>query len=409
MERVVNIETLGRHGDGITHADGETLYVSRVLAGEKVRIEASAGRGSLVELIEPSPMRRTPFCRHYDHCGGCAVQHLDPDLYVTWKRDIVATALAHRNLSAPLDPLVDAQGSGRRRVTLHAATAGSRLIVGFAELRSHRLFDLDICPILAPELSRAAEIAYALATAAKPKRRCDIQLVASETGIDALLIGLPAPSLPMRLALGEVAAQFDLARVCLGEELILERRAPVLTMGKARVRLPAGSFLQATGAGEEMLAAAVTDHLGDCRRVADLFCGVGPFALRLAAQATVHAADQDGAAVAALLAAARATRGLNPMTAVERNLFTRPFAPDELVRFDGVVFDPPRAGAEAQARALAASKVKKIVAVACDPASFARDAATLVAGGYRLERVTPVDQFKWSAHVEIVGRFSRGS
>jgi 23S rRNA (uracil1939-C5)-methyltransferase len=276
------------------------------------------------------------------------------------------------------------------------------------EKRSHRLLDLDTCPIIVRALADAADVARALAAPLAGRvKALDVLLTATEAGLDCDIRGAVAVHGDSQLALSDVAAGCDLARITVNRDLVIARTPPTLRMGLATVHLPPGAFLQATAAGETALARLACDGVGAAGRIADLFCGIGPFALRLAAQATVTAFDSDALALDALSRAARGSSGLKPVQAGRRDLFRKPLTAAELDRFDAVVFDPPRAGAEAQAGELAKSKVPVVVAVSCDPASFARDAATLVAGGYRIESVVPVDQFKHAAHVEIVAVFRR--
>jgi 23S rRNA (uracil1939-C5)-methyltransferase len=281
------------------------------------------------------------------------------------------------------------------------------LQVGFTAYRAHHVVPIDRCPILAPELAGAVAAAWALAEALGLQRKpLDIQVTASEPGLDVDVRGsgpLP-PGLMARLA--GLAQTHRLARLTRHGELIVQHAQPIVQMGRARAALPPGAFLQATAEGEEALARLVVGYVSNAAAVADLFAGVGPFALRLAEQARVHAVDSDAAAIVALRQAC-AVPGFKPVATEVRDLFRRPLLPAELARFDAVVFDPPRQGAEKQARALAQSKVPVVVAVSCNPATFARDARLLVDGGYRLLAVTPVDQFRYSAHVEIVARFAR--
>ncbi len=274
--------------------------------------------------------------------------------------------------------------------------------------RTHGIVDIAVCPVLAPDMAGALPVARRLATilsqAGKP---LDLVATATETGLDLDLRGLGPASEHQRRALVAAAAALDLARLSNHGEVLVEARTPRLTMGRAVLGLPPGAFLQATGAGEAALAAGVLAGVAGARRIADLFCGVGTFALRLAEAAAVTAIDSERAAIAALVRAAAATPGLRQPATEVRDLFKRPLAAAELAGFDAVVFDPPRAGAAAQAGELARSAVPRIVAVSCDPGTFARDAATLVAGGYRIESVTPVDQFRYAAHVELVALFTR--
>jgi len=409
VERLV-IARLGVRGEGVADTVAGARYVPLTLPGETVEIDAWPGhpdRGHLIRVDIASPDRIAPICPHFGACGGCALQHLAAARYRDWKRALVADALAHVRLDAPIDDLVDAHGEGRRRVVLHARR-GQRdvLEVGFAALKAHHLVAIDRCPILAPELDGAIETAWAIAEILGHMRKpLDIQMTATDAGVDVDVRGSGPLTAAAIAGLAGVAERRRLARLTRHGEIVAQRAAPTLQIGRARIALPPGAFLQATTAGETALARLVTAHCDGARSVADLFCGVGPFALRLAERCRVHAADNDADAIATLQRAAAHTPGLKPVEAQTRDLFRQPLVPAELEAFDAVVFDPPRQGAQAQARALAASASPLVVAVSCNPATFARDARILVDGGYRLTRVTPVDQFLYSAHVELVARF----
>jgi 23S rRNA (uracil1939-C5)-methyltransferase len=308
-----------------------------------------------------------------------------------------------------MDELIDAHGVGRRRATFHARRGhGDVIEVGFAAPRAHRIVAIDRCPVLAPALDGAIAAAWAIAEALDPQRKpLDIQATATQGGIDIDVRGSgPLPAARMA-ALAHLAEAHRLSRITRHGELIAQRVLPSMTIGRARVMLPPGSFLQATAMGEEALAQLVQGHVADAANAADLFCGVGPFALRLAERTQIVAIDQDEGAIAAIKQAAATTAGLKPVLTETRDLFRRPLVGQELRRFEAVVFDPPRQGAQAQARELARSAVPVVVAVSCNPATLARDARILVDGGYRLTAVTPVDQFRHSAHVEIVARLVR--
>jgi 23S rRNA (uracil1939-C5)-methyltransferase len=410
IERLL-INRLGHRGDGIADGPQGPLYVPYVLPGEAVEVEPFPGhpdRRHAVRIEIASAERIAPICPHFGVCGGCALQHWETARYRAWKRDLVVAALAQAGLEAPVGDLIDAHGAGRRRAVFHARRVTHDVLqVGFTAYRAHHVVPIDLCPVLAPELTGAIEAAWALAEVLRPERKpLDIQVTASEPGLDIDVRGsgpLP-PALMARLA--GLAQAHRLARLTRHGELIAQRATPTLRMGRAQVALPPGAFLQATAEGEATLARLVIAYAGDAGIVGDLFAGVGPFALRLAERARVSAVDSDAAAIAALRQAAGA-RGLKPIEAHVRDLFRRPLVAAELARFDAVVFDPPRQGAQAQARALAESKVPVVVAVSCNAATFARDARLLVGGGYRLLAVTPVDQFRYSAHVEIVARFAR--
>jgi 23S rRNA (uracil1939-C5)-methyltransferase len=368
------------------------------LPGERVEAEIDGSRGALTAVLAPSPDRVEPFCPYFGVCGGCALQHLAPLPYAGFKRELVGKALSQAGLDVPVDPLVDARGAGRRRATLHVR--GGR--AGFMRAHSHDLLDIEACPILVPALQSAApRIARALHPLAGD---CEARITLSDTGID--LDVHPARKVKPE-AFASFARRHDLARLSLNGEPLFMARQPTITAGSATVSLPPASFLQATTAAEERLAALVVEGAGKARAVADLFSGLGPFSLRLAGTTRIAAFDSDRPAIAALQQAVRHTSGLKPVTATVRDLFRDPLAPVELASYDAIVFDPPRAGARAQAAEIARSGVRIVVAVSCDPGTFAHDAAILVHGGYRLERVTPVDQFAFSPHVEIVGVFRK--
>jgi 23S rRNA (uracil1939-C5)-methyltransferase len=410
LERLV-IDRLGHRGDGIAETPAGPLYVPYVLPGETVEVEPIPGhpdRRHAVRVEVESPERIAPVCPHFGVCGGCALQHWDTARYRAWKRGLVVASLAQAGLAAPVADLIDAHGAGRRRAVFHARRGTHDVLqVGFTAYRAHHVVAIDRCPILAPELAGAIEAAWALAEALGPQKKpLDIQVTASEPGLDVDVRGSgPLPPGPMARLAG-LAQTHRLARLTRHGELIVQCAQPIVQMGRARLPLPPGAFMQATAAGEEALARLVVGYVSNAAAVADLFAGVGPFALRLAERARVHAVDSDAAAIAALRQAS-AVPGFKPVETEVRDLFRRPLLPAELARFDAVVFDPPRQGAQAQARALAESKVPVVVAVSCNAATFARDARLLVGGGYRLLAVTPVDQFRYSAHVEIVARFAR--
>jgi 23S rRNA (uracil1939-C5)-methyltransferase len=410
-ERLV-IDRVGHRGDGLAFADGQAVYVPYTLGGETVEVGPVSDhpdRRSLLTVERASPERIAPFCPHFGICGGCAIQHWESGRYRAWKRDVVVETLAQAKLACEVDPLIDAHGLGRRRVTLHARMGAHDVLkVGFAAANSHDIIPVDRCPILAPGLSGALDAGWAIAepliSIGKP---LDIQITATDSGLDVDVRGSgPLPA--ARIAtLSRIAEQHRPARLTRHGELVLMRSPPTIAIGAAQVTLPPGSFLQATAAGEEALAALVSEHCTRARHIADLFCGVGPFALRLAAKSRVSAFDSDAGAITALQKAATSTSGLKPIKAEARDLFRRPLMPQELRDYEAIVFDPPRQGAQAQALQLAASKIPAVIAVSCNVATFARDARILVDGGYKLERLTPVDQFRHTPHVELVAKFSK--
>jgi 23S rRNA (uracil1939-C5)-methyltransferase len=409
VERLT-IDHIGRFGDGVATAG--PVYVPYTLPGETVEVEMSSGhsdRAHLLRIETASPERIAPICPHFAVCGGCALQHWQTARYRAWKRDLVVDALRQAGIAAPVGDLIDAHGAGRRRVVLHARGATHQVLeVGFAARQAHHIVPIDRCPILAPGLAGVIPAAWALAEALRPAAKpLDIQATATDAGIDVDIRGSGPLDPRLTAALAAVGETHRLARITRHGEFVVQRAAPTVQMGRATVTLPPGAFLQATTEGELTLARLALGYVGRAKAVADLFAGVGPFALRLAEAARVFAADAEEGAIAALARAAANTTGLKPIKAERRDLFRRPLLAKELAHFDAVVFDPPRQGAEAQARELAASTVATVVAVSCNATTFARDVKLLADGGYRLIEVTPVDQFRYSAHVEIVAKLAR--
>jgi 23S rRNA (uracil1939-C5)-methyltransferase len=406
------IDHVGHRGDGIGFAGGESLFVPYTLGGETVEVEAVADhpdRRHLSRIERASPQRIAPFCQYFGACGGCAIQHWQPEAYRAWKRQIVVDTLTHAGIECDVAALLDAHGAGRRRITVHARRGSDgELRTGFAAANSHAIVAISDCPILDPGLRGALDAARALAEALKPADKpLDIQVTAANNGLDVDVRGSGPLKTALIATLSDIAQRHDLARLTRHGELVLMRTPPVIEIGAARVILPPGSFLQATLAGEQALATLVAEYCKRAKHIADLFCGVGPFALRLAAKARVSAFDSDAGAVSALSKAATSASGLKPIKAEARDLFRRPLMPQELRDYDTVVFDPPRQGAQAQVKQLAASKIPVVIAVSCNVATFARDARVLIDGGYKIEGVMPVDQFRHTPHVELVARFTR--
>jgi 23S rRNA (uracil1939-C5)-methyltransferase len=410
MSERLLIDRIGHLGDGIADTPHGPVYVRYALPGETVSVDPWPGhpdRRHLVGVVEKSPERIEPICPHFGVCGGCSMQHWREARYREWKRELVVAAFSHLGIAAEVGDLIDAHGAGRRRATFHARKQGHQILnVGFAGAAAHHIVPIDHCPILAPAMSGALPAAWAIAQVMTPLNKpLDIQVTATEGGLDVDVRGSGPITSPISASLAGSAEQHRLARITRHGELVNRRAAPTVRIGRASVELPPGGFLQATEEGEAVLARLVIEHLDGVKSAADLFCGVGPFALRIAEFARVSAADSDEGAVAALIKASGAS-GLKPIAAKRRDLFRQPLAAVELAA-DAVVFDPPRQGAEAQAREIARSKARIVVAVSCNPNTLARDAKILIDGGYRIGAVTPVDQFRYSGHVEVVAKFTR--
>jgi 23S rRNA (uracil1939-C5)-methyltransferase len=404
----LRISHFGHRGDGVAQGPEGAIFVAYSLPGEEVEVERKGERATILSIAEPSPERVEPVCPHFGTCGGCSVQHWREDKYREWKRGLVVDALAQAHVDAPVEDLIDAHGEGRRRAVLHARRGGKQaLVVGFTGRRSHHVIPIDRCPIFAPSLDRALSVAVKLAEPLEPGGKpLDLHFTATDDGLDVDIRGSGPLGPEATAAVAYVARQENIARVTRHGEMVAQLREPFIKIGKANVVPPAGAFLQPTVAGEETLARLVLESVGNAKRVADLFCGLGTFALRLAENAHVLAIDSDEDAIAALKKA-KGAPGLRPIDTLTRDLFRSPLTAGEIVPCKVVVLDPPRQGAEAQVRELGHSGANRVIYVSCSPSSFARDAAILVGAGFTLARVVPVDQFRYSAHVELVGTFER--
>ncbi len=402
----VSIVALDAHGHGRT-ADG--AIVPGALPGERARVKIEGKRAELVETLEPSPERAAPICPWFGTCGGCVAQHMSAPLYRAWKRSLVADALEREGVAAEVGDVIDAHGAGRRRATFHARFPhGQPDEIGFMRARSHDIIAIDDCPLFSPGMAGAISAARALSGDLRGLMKpLDIGVTAALDGLDVDLRGSGPLGRAEIQKLTNTADALDLARVSNHGAIVIERRPPRVAFGEALARLPPGGFLQATEAGEAWLAEFAERALADTKKVADLFCGAGAFALRLARGREVFAVDADPAALGALARAAATTAGLHKLATETRDLFRRPLRVDELVTFDAALMDPPRAGAFEQARALAASSLALVVSISCNSATFARDARILIEGGFQIESVTPLDQFRYSAHVEIAAVFRR--
>ncbi len=411
MTERLEILRLGHRGDGV--AEGG-VFAPLTLPGETVEGAVADGRMAAPVILAPSPDRVAPACRHFGDCGGCLLQHASDPFLADWKRQRIADALSAAGVEAgDIRPTVTSPPGARRRVVFSARRTKKTAQVGFHARAEGRIVPIEECPVASPALTAPLEHFRALTRlAASRKGEVKIAVTALEDGLDvdlrdarALEPADAAAHLSRLVALAEAA---DFARLAIDGEIVAERRPPTLPMGRARVSPPPGAFLQATAEGEAALVAAVREAVGDATLIADLFAGCGTFALPLAERAEILAVEADAALLAALDAGWRGAAGaLRRVRTETRDLFRRPLEPLELRKTGAVVFDPPRAGAEAQCRSLAASDVPRLAAVSCEPATFARDASILAGGGYRLDWVLPVDQFRWSPHVELAAQFSR--
>jgi len=416
MDFEAAIDKVGHQGDGLT-TDGRPVPLT--LPGERVRarsVEDRSGKrhNRLLEVIEPSTQRVTPPCPHFERCGGCALQHWDMAAYSAWKQGIVQGTLNRAGFDVACAPIVTSPLHSRRRVGLHARKQGKAVELGFKARRSWDLVPIEVCPISDPAIVKALPMLKALAAGLfeHPKSAPILHVTASQTGLDIDISGVERGksgglSADARMTVAMTAAEADFARVTIGGEIAYGARPARVRFGPASVDLPAGSFLQATREAETAMSGLVVAAIAGANRVADLFCGAGTFTFPLAEKASVVAIDGAGEAVTALKRAIATAPGVKAIDAETRDLFRRPLLAEEMRGLDAVVFDPPRAGAEAQAVEIARSKVGRAVGVSCNPLTFVRDARILAEAGFSLDSVTPIDQFLWSSHVELVAVFSR--
>lgn len=415
VETRLTIQAVGGQGDGLALAeDGSRVFLPLTLAGEEARAVVGGDRGELVELLRTSPERVEPPCPHFGECGGCALQHWDYEAQIAWKCEQVRQVLAREGLETEIASTVPARPESRRRVALHARPGRrGEAALGYKARRSWRLVEIAVCPIADRRIVEALPGLRKVGAAFldHPKSAPTLHVTLTLSGLDVEVTGVERKfgglSADRRMQAAEAAGEAGLARLTLGGEPLYVARKPVVRLGPALVEPPPGAFLQATPQAEAAMVAETLAATEGARKVADLFCGLGTFTFPLAERAAVLAMDGAGEAVAPLKTAAGATPGLKPIQATARDLFRDPVTAGELKGCDAVVFDPPRAGALDQAREIGASGAATAVGISCNPTTFARDARALVDAGFRLDRVVPIDQFLWSAHIELVGVFRR--
>ncbi|CDX42093.1 putative enzyme [Mesorhizobium sp. SOD10] len=403
MSTRFTIARLGSQGDGIANAEGGEIFIPFALPGETVTAARQRDRATLMSVLEASPLRIDPACRHFTECGGCALQHYEAAAYGQWKRERVVQALKAKGIACEIAALVPCAPHTRRRVTFSARRTEAGMLLGFVRALSSEIIPIEECPISLPAIVSSLDKLRALAglVCATPKA-FHMTVTVTASGLDvAVQESGKLGDHQRRIASNFVMAE-GLARLSVDGEIVVEPKKPVVQFGPVAVAVPPGAFLQATEAAEQTMAGLVGQHLSRARKVADLFAGCGSFALRLAVKSEVHAVEGDAAALAALDRAFRFANGLKRVTNERRDLFRRPLTFKELNAFDGLVFDPPRAGAEDQSKQVARSDVPLVAAVSCNPATLARDLRILIDGGYVLKSVTPIDQFLWSPHVEAV-------
>jgi 23S rRNA (uracil1939-C5)-methyltransferase len=405
----VTIDRLGHLGDGVAMGPEGAIFVPGMLPGEEVEGTLQGDQLADFRIVTPSINRVKPPCSHAKTCGGCMMQHAADAFVADWKLGIVKGALDRQGLDAVFHPIITSPPKSRRRATIAVRRTKNGALMGFHARASDMVVDVPNCQLLHPDLMATFPALEALVKLGG-SRTAEVSMTVTKSlaGPDVMVVGGKELDSNLILELARTAETYGIARLTWNGDTVALRIAPMQRFGRALVSPPPGAFLQATEEGERALLQAVGMAVGSARKIVDLFAGVGTFALPLAERAEVHAVEGDAAMMAALDKGARNAEGLKRVTVETRDLFRRPLEDDEFKGVDAVVIDPPRAGAEAQMAVLAKSKVPVIAAVSCNPISFARDAKLLIAGGYHLDWVQVVDQFLWSAHVELVARFSRG-
>jgi len=406
----VVIERLGSKGDGQVRIDGDWISVPQTLPGEEVRIAVEKDRGRLLEIVTPSPDRQVPACPHFAQCGSCSLQHLADGPYQAFKRSLVVNALKSRGLEPHVEDIWVTPPGTRRRMSLAARRTKTGVQLGFHARRSHDIVDISTCPVASPEITRKLSALKELAAPLAPlKGEMVLKVTVMPNGLDLHIMNTATFAAPHDVMMaGAKALAAGFLRVSIGDDIPLQQGTPEIQVGKAALRPRPGGFLQASAEAEAFMASLVRQHLKFALEVADLFSGCGTFALRLAEESRVHAAEGDADAIEALEASARAASGLKPVTAEVRDLFRNPVPAATLSHFQGIVLNPPRHGAAKQVAEIAQSGVARIAYISCDPGTLARDLRVLVDAGYRFVLVQPVDQFLWSPHVETVVLLERG-
>lgn len=418
MPERVTIDHIGAKGDGVVKDANGVLYVPYAAPGDDLEVKIQGKQGRIKHIHKASPDRAEPICKHFGRCGGCSLQHVNADYYGQWKKEQVRTALAHRGFENVdvADPVISAVGS-RRRARFNVVGRGKDVaVVGFSERLSHNLIDIQECPVLMPKIADfIGPLRAFLGRQLNLRDKMAVQVNCADNGLDVILEGKGDPDLNLRMDIAEFAESQDLARICWFDtslkksfyEILAERRQPFVTFSGRAIYLPPGAFLQATKEGEDILCHTVVSALADADKVVDVFSGCGTFAVTLAGKKSIHAVDSSHDMVEALVKSTNQMTDLRKFTTEIRDLFLRPLLPHELNEFDAAVIDPPRAGAREQVEEIAHSALKKVVMISCNPATFSRDARTLVDAGFEMGRIIPVDQFLYSPHLEVISIFVR--
>lgn len=405
----LTIDHVGARGDGISQSDEGAIYVPFTLKGERVSAEVSKSRGALIEVLDKSSSRIAPICQHFGECGGCTSQHMSAEAYSAWKLSIAQDALQKVGIDTPIEMTSNCEAGERRRVTLTAKKTNEGTELGYHQAATNDLVAISECPVasnkITDHLAHLNDIARVITLHSKPTQ---LTVTALDNGLDVSVSGeFAIGENEIQAVIKKVVAGKVIKRLTFNDQVLVETEPLTTTFSDITVFPPAGSFLQASKRAELLMVDIVSKHLKSSKKIADLFSGCGTFTFQLAKKSQVHAAEMSGAALNTIDNAFRIQQGLKQITTERRDLVRRPLMRDELKHFQGAVFDPPRAGAETQAKQLARSVVKKVAAVSCNPTSLARDLTILIDGGFKIKSITAIDQFLFSPHVEVVALLER--
>ncbi len=402
--RELQITTIGRQGDGIARTEEGDIFIPLTLPDEKVIADVDGDRGTLEKIVTASEKRRVPLCKHYSICGGCSLQHMSEENYFDWKRNVVKQAFSKAGIDIEPEEVKTVSHNSRRRAVMEIRRTKKTIQFGFHGRKSSDIVDIEECFIIRNEiLNKLSDLKILLRPLLSRKGISRVYITATDNGLDISITDVNKElNAEIREDLAQNSRKFGVVRLTINGETMFVQAPPALHFAEVKVEIAPGSFLQAVQEAEHHMRDIILEGVGKAKKVADLFCGTGTFTFPLAKKAEVTAIEYDQKALKQLKHAFDNAQGLKPVNIELRDLARDPLTPKELTEFEAVVFDPPRAGAKSQAEALARSTVPTIVAVSCNPATMARDIRILIDGGYKLHKVTPIDQFLYSAHVEAV-------
>lgn len=406
----LKIDHVGARGDGIAKTDKGLVFVPFALKGETVRVDLDKSRGTITEIKSKSPDRIDPVCQHFQSCGGCVAQHMSDERYQSWKLDIAQQALDKSSIKHKIDHFLPCTTGERRRVVLTAERSNEDTKLGYLQAGSHDLIAINECPVAHPQIVEHLDLFREIAQIITPHyKTSQLTILLCENGFDiAVEASFSLKDATIHAVSQKATSTKSIKRLAFNGEVLVEIEPTVLTFGDTLIQVPSGNFVQASRRAELEMVELVTKHLKSCKKVVDLFSGSGTFTFPLAQKSAVHAVETSGPALNSIDRGFRSRQGLKPISTERRDLFRSPFVREDLKPYQGVIFDPPRAGAEAQSKQLArALNIKKVAAVSCNPVSLARDLELLVKGGFKIKSITAIDQFLWSTHVEMVALLER--